>query len=216
MVRGGCGVVWLGENESTKQKVAIKQFAKTGDNKTELESCKTEIFINSMLFPSGENNDVQSIAKYISHISGPRDIWLVHEVGGQSLSKHLFEIQGEFLSGQRVYYIKHMPFHEQLKKNHELLKDLLRRVLGALELLEEKGIVHSDLKPDNILIEFNGERIVSLKIIDFGSAFLFSESSRMRMGTLEYLPPECLEHSSSPLCTPVSYTHLTLPTICSV
>jgi len=44
----------------------------------------------------------------------------------------------------------------------------------ALSLFSRIGIVHADLKPDNILIDFDEElqKIQSLKIIDFGSAFL--------------------------------------------
>jgi len=90
-----------------------------------------------------------------------------------------------------------MPFYEQLKTNIQLLKDLLRRVLNALDTLQKKGIIHSDIKPENILLEFDGLQIASLKIIDFGSAFFYNKSYRMRMGTLEYLPPECLEYSSN-------------------
>jgi serine/threonine protein kinase len=36
--------------------------------------------------------------------------------------------------------------------------------------------VHADLKPDNILIDYDEEqnKIKSLKVIDFGSAFILS------------------------------------------
>ena len=39
------------------------------------------------------------------------------------------------------------------------------------------GVVHADLKPDNILVAFDEETetIKSLKVIDFGSAFILSE-----------------------------------------
>lgn len=44
----------------------------------------------------------------------------------------------------------------------------------ALALLSKLGIVHADLKPDNILVDFDEDtlKIVSLKLIDFGSAFM--------------------------------------------
>lgn len=47
---------------------------------------------------------------------------------------------------------------------------------GVLRLFAELGIVHADLKPDNILVEFNEEtsELVSLKVIDFGSAFVLN------------------------------------------
>ncbi len=43
----------------------------------------------------------------------------------------------------------------------------------VLETLTEKKIIHADLKPDNILIDFDGQNLTGLKLIDFGSAFSF-------------------------------------------
>ena len=45
----------------------------------------------------------------------------------------------------------------------------------TLEVLAHFGIVHSDLKPDNILVEMNetNTEIKNIKLIDFGSAFEF-------------------------------------------
>jgi serine/threonine protein kinase len=43
-------------------------------------------------------------------------------------------------------------------------------------LLARLGIVHADLKPDNIIIDFDEakEVILSLKIIDLGSSFMLT------------------------------------------
>lgn len=66
-------------------------------------------------------------------------------------------------------------------------------------MLGRLGIVHADLKPDNILLDFDEDtqRITSLKIIDFGSAFMLKADGRVlkdqrefAMSTPEYLPPE--------------------------
>lgn len=55
------------------------------------------------------------------------------------------------------------------------------------------------MKPDNILVDFDEDtkKIVSLKIIDFGSAFMLKQDGRVlrdqrefAMSTPEYLPPE--------------------------
>jgi serine/threonine protein kinase len=45
--------------------------------------------------------------------------------------------------------------------------------MQAFDLLSRIGIVHADIKPDNILLTFDGESITSLKLIDFGSSFLY-------------------------------------------
>lgn len=69
----------------------------------------------------------------------------------------------------------------------------MTKMLQVFELLAALDIVHADLKPDNILVDFDGEKIKELKIIDFGSAFLYSEATTVSMSTPEYLSPEVLK-----------------------
>lgn len=54
-------------------------------------------------------------------------------------------------------------------------------------------IVHADIKPDNLLVDFKDDQIKSIKVIDFGSAFIFSDACSMPASTPEYLAPEFLE-----------------------
>ena len=62
----------------------------------------------------------------------------------------------------------------------------------VLDCLANNLIVHADLKPDNILIDFDGKRITGIKLIDFGSAFSFMNASNITATTPEYLAPEVL------------------------
>ena len=50
----------------------------------------------------------------------------------------------------------------------------------------------SSLRVDNILIEFTEDNITGLKLIDFGSAFLFDQVGMISVTTPEYMPPEVL------------------------
>ena len=63
----------------------------------------------------------------------------------------------------------------------------------ALQTLQEVGYVHSDIKPDNILVQFDPShtKISEIKLCDFGSSFKFSEM-HISAATPEYLPPEVL------------------------
>ena len=45
-------------------------------------------------------------------------------------------------------------------------------LLAALDMFRQIGIVHSDLKPENIMVHVQDKKVTSLKIIDFGSSFL--------------------------------------------
>lgn len=46
---------------------------------------------------------------YITHLlnykSTAKDLWMVFELGGHTLSKLLYEMKGEFFKGERVYQV---------------------------------------------------------------------------------------------------------------
>jgi serine/threonine protein kinase len=53
-------------------------------------------------------------------------------------------------------------------------------------------MVHSDLKPDNVLVKVVSSFPVEVKVIDFGSAFSYAGTGRVNAATPEYMPPESL------------------------
>ncbi|KAI9324173.1 kinase-like domain-containing protein, partial [Zopfochytrium polystomum] len=80
----------------------------------------------------------------------------------------------------------------------ELLKSLsepqarhvFQQLLDVVAHLETFGILHRDIKDENILIDDN----FNVKLIDFGSAsFANQVSDRLFLGTLQYAAPEILE-----------------------
>jgi len=67
---------------------------------------------------------------------------------------------------------------------------LLTPILSALSYLHCRGIVHHDIKPENIIIDY-GQNVV--KLSDFGSAKFVSKSTEGSVGgTLNYMAPEVL------------------------
>ena len=59
-------------------------------------------------------------------------------------------------------------------------------------VLSAARIVHADIKPDNILVNFDGRQIKDIKLIDFGSAFSYENPNSICASTPEYLAPEIL------------------------
>lgn len=69
-----------------------------------------------------------------------------------------------------------------------LLAHLGVQVLDALGLVHARGVVHRDIKPNNILIHGSGSN-ASVTLIDFGLASFFGEPTSSG-GTLPYIAPE--------------------------
>lgn len=72
---------------------------------------------------------------------------------------------------------------------------LMRTLLLAMRDLSSNHIVHSDIKPDNIVITNNRKKIPQLKIIDFDSGFFEDAPPRTPNeyhGDIVYLAPESM------------------------
>jgi len=201
--KGACAVVWLAVPTGQKGMVAIKQVVKgtTGKRRSDAESAKKEIFFGSLFFRTGgepkvsavDYPGIQHIAKLLDYMETKRDIWLVMEYGGTSLTKVSYEIKGEFLRGERLYCVNHLPVMQAMKTDQAVLKSVLQQLLSALCILTDYRIVHSDIKPDNILVEEDSKGQLRCRFIDFGSAFKFDCPESPAMATPEYMPPEALE-----------------------
>lgn len=106
-------------------------------------------------------------------------------------------MKGEFHKGERIYFIHHQELYHAIKSDKNVLRQLLRKLFEAFDLLHQNGIVHADLKSDNILVSYKDSQIVDVKVIDFGSAFMFETAREISMSTPEYLAPEILGYLSN-------------------
>jgi serine/threonine-protein kinase len=69
----------------------------------------------------------------------------------------------------------------------------MRRCAGALAATHQKGIVHRDIKPDNIFLIGEKGNPYEAKVVDFGFARLRSSSltaAGIVLGTVNYMAPE--------------------------
>jgi hypothetical protein len=170
--RGGMGTVWLCRDEVLGRDVAVKQIgALPGESATETKRAMREARSAAAL------NHPNAVAVYdvVDHGGRP---WLVMEyVEGQTLADEISH-DGR-LSPQRV-------------------SDIGAQLAGALARAHERGIVHRDIKPGNVLIDKAGRP----KISDFGIARGHGDEQLTQIGfitgTPGYLSPE-LARGGDPL-----------------
>ena len=122
---------------------------------------------------------------------------------------HLFDVLKEADNGNLVVpldFIRHSGHYyiitewvdqfsdfSEIRGFTPLQKHVMLRVLAySLQGLAARGIVHCDLKPDNIRIKDTISRARTLKIIDFDYGFIQGEYPDLIGGTQNYLAPEAI------------------------
>ena len=110
-------------------------------------------------------------------------------------------------------------FNDYVKRNSPLkesrLKDIFLKVIDGLSQVHDRGFLHRDIKPSNLIIRKNGDPV----LLDFGCArpaLLPDAVTHTAFVTPGYSPLEQFHSVPGLEEGPVSYTHLTLPTIYSV
>ena len=202
--KGGCGIVWLCYKNilNENREYAVKQISKKSSNNQSIHCLNLEENIKisrneiKTLKYLNENNiaNCDVIPKIYDFYEDNNDIWFSYEKGGNSLSSLSFHIKGEFEKGERIYNIQKGVFIKYLFSNITQFKFFIKKILSGIDFINSQGIIHSDIKPENILIEYsninNNFEIRKIKIIDYGSAFNYSNTSNINSNTPEYLCPE--------------------------
>ena len=90
-------------------------------------------------------------------------------------------------------YLEGTPLNIVLKKNGPLpadqVIDIFRQVCAGLSYAHQRGIVHQDIKPENLYMMPGGR----IKILDFGLACPFGSENMEMEGTIQYMSPEQIE-----------------------
>ena len=78
-------------------------------------------------------------------------------------------------------------------------------------MINKSKIIHSDIKPDNILINYDRKsyELKDIKIIDFGSAYFLDNPANFASNTPEYISPEIIkfQENSKSCKDTVSFLH---------
>lgn len=170
---GGMGEVYLADDPDLARQVAIKILPRefTGDAE------RVRRFIRE--------------AKFVSALNHP-NIVTIHEIGKSDGQQF---IAAEYIEGETL--------REHLKRERPSLPSALEiaiQIASALEAAHGAGIIHRDIKPDNIMIRPDG----LVKVLDFGVAKLAESSASdidaaaatkgttpgILIGTANYMSPE--------------------------
>jgi serine/threonine-protein kinase len=74
---------------------------------------------------------------------------------------------------------------------------LLRQVAAGLDALHERGIVHRDVKPENVLLDGDGNAALTDFGLAKGDAYTVLTRPGEVMGTLDYIAPELIEGAAA-------------------
>ena len=106
-------------------------------------------------------------------------------------------IEGHGLEWMTLEYLRGRDLGQVIDRGRRvslpLLVDIFSQTLDALDYMHTRGIVHCDVKPDNIFITRDpyDRRLVIVKLIDFGICRRIDEPPPPRlMGDPRYMAPE--------------------------
>ena len=158
--RGGMGEVYRANDLLLGQTVALKFLpAQWTSHEATLARFRNEV----------------RIARQISH----PNVCRVYDIGEAEGSTYLSMeyVDGEDLASL-LRRIGRLPQDKAL--------EIARQLCAGLAAAHDKGVVHRDLKPGNIMLDGQGQ----LRITDFGLAGVAGEVKDIRSGTPAYMAPE--------------------------
>jgi serine/threonine protein kinase len=172
---GGMGEVYLAEHVRIKRKVAVK------------------VMRNWMTNDPGAILRFHREAENASQITHP-NVAAVYDFGETELGggKKLVYLAMEFVPGKPLTTI----LEQDRVLNHIRTSDIVSQVADALSAAHSLGILHRDLKPDNVMVAETRVKTDLVKLLDFGIARVMDKktqhftSTGMIVGTPEWMSPE--------------------------
>ncbi len=172
LARGGMGEVYLARHVEIEQSVAVKFLHRRFADDEELAA---RFF-----------NEARSACKVTHHLAVT-----IYDFG--RLDDGTLYLVMEYVEG--------IPLAEMIRRDKRLGTRVCKRIAQlaaeALAHAHEKGVVHRDIKPDNIMVIEAPISRLSIKLLDFGIAKMLDEEASgaltqtgMMFGTPEYMSPE--------------------------
>lgn len=162
---GAFSQVFECENKKTKEKFAVK-------------------IINKKIFEKVSRNELNNEIAILRLVFHPN---IIHLKDTYEDKENIYIVIELIKDGDFLEYIAGKPCFDEIQ-----LKPIIKQLLEAVAYLHEFGIVHCDIKPENILYNKSTGNII--KLTDFGlSKMMFSDQKLdIKCGTLQYVAPEIL------------------------
>ncbi len=173
LAKGGMGVVWRGVETQSGTPVAIKliQADKAADPEY-IASFRRETRAVARL-------DHPGIIQV--HDFGVVDARAV-EASGRRLTEGTPWLAMEYVSSTLRAQCRDLDWPR--------LQGIIEALLDALAHAHARGVIHRDLKPQNLLYATERDERPGLKLSDFGIAHAFGDQAGERAGTPAYMAPE--------------------------
>ena len=120
------------------------------------------------------------------------------------LNCHIINLQDYFFYQEHlcmVFELLHENLYQSLQHNHlqgislNSINFIIKQLLQAIEQIHSLGIIHCDIKPENILVKIKLDKDksdISIKLTDFGCACLKNSIIYSQVQSLFYRAPEVI------------------------
>ncbi|KAF7692598.1 hypothetical protein HF521_010208 [Silurus meridionalis] len=169
--KGAFGVVWLASRRHAEQEVVVKFIRKS----RVIEECWVE------------DPDLGRVAQEVAilvRLDHPNIVKVLEVFENENFFQMVMEKHGDGID--LFEFIDMQP-----RLDEPLASYIFRQLVSAVTYLRKKGILHRDIKDENIIIDAE----FHIKLIDFGSVTLLESGKLFHAfcGTLEYCSPEVLQ-----------------------
>ena len=154
-------------------------------------SIEKAVVIKQIVIPHGRLNenqdkkidDLKKEIEFLQLLSGSKNV--VDLYGFCIKPKYLYIcLESMDISLKELYLLVHKLYGNFPE---ELINKIIIKIVDALSECHAKSITHRDVKPQNILVNWDG----NIKLCDFGvSRILYETSFYTTAGTCPYMPPE--------------------------